>query len=214
MKKSAMVIMAIALGLSLSSCNNTAETKQGTEAAVKTCLFSYDNASSSVGFTAYKFLSKKGVGGVFKEINVQGMQENEDAQKVIESLSFEIPIASLDTKDAGRDAKINKFFFETIQTAKITGKVLKLDSSKGEASLSITMNGISKDVSGKYSLEDGHFVFNTDINVADWNALPGIEALNKECAALHTDKANGEKEPKLWSDVTISFETTLKKECK
>lgn len=211
MKKSAIIVMTAFIGWSFSSCNNTAKTDESSQEVVKTASYSYDNSTSVVGFTAYKFLSKKGVGGIFKEINVTGGAANSEPQKVIESLSFEIPIASIDTKDAGRDSKISTFFFGTINTEKITGKVVKLDASKGEATLSITMNGVAKDVVGKYTLEDTHFTFSADINVGEWNALSGIEALNKECKELHTDKANGEKESKLWPDVTITFETTLKK---
>lgn len=213
MKKNVIVLMTAFIGLTFSSCKNAATEDNKQEVKEEICTYSYDNSSSKVGFTAYKFLSKTGVGGAFNELTVTGGEANEDAQKVIESLGFEIPISSIDTKDAGRDAKISKFFFGTIKTDKITGKVIKLDASKGEATLSITMNGVSKEVTGKYTLAEADFSFEAEINVDNWNAQSGITALNNECKVLHTDVANGDKESKLWSDVTISFSTTLKKSC-
>lgn len=211
MKKSSKLLFVALLGLALTNCTNKSE--EANDVNTEVCTFSYDNSSSNVGFTSYKFLSKAGVGGAFNDFNVSGGEANEDAAKVIESLSFEIPISGLDTKDAGRDQNISTYFFGTINTNEITGKVVKLDAEKGEATLSITMNGISNDVVGKYTLIDTDFSFNAEINVNDWKAEQGIEALNEECKALHTDVANGDKVSKLWPDVSISFTTTLKKEC-
>ncbi len=216
MKKSSRLLFVALLGLAITSCSSKSEntTTDANEVKTEVCTYSYDNTSSKVEFSAYKFLRKAAVGGVFNDLNVTGGEASEDAAKVIKSLSFEIPISGIDTKDAGRDQKVSTLFFGTINTNEITGKVVKLDAAKGEATLSITMNGISNDVVGKYTLEDANFSFNAEINVNDWKAEKGIEVLNKECKELHTDVANGDKVSKLWPDVSIAFTTTLKKECK
>ncbi|HRO76340.1 MAG TPA: YceI family protein [Crocinitomicaceae bacterium] len=213
MKRNFKFLAVALLGLTIASCNTNNETTAN-EATVEKCVYSYDNTSSKVGFTAYKFLSKAGVGGAFNEINVTNANEDEDAIHVIEGLNFEIPIASLNTKDAGRDENISKFFFATINTDKILGKVIALNPN-GEAILEITLNGITNKVVGQYTFEeDVNFHFNAEIDVNEWNAEKGLTALNTQCKELHTDHANGDKESKLWSEVAIAFSTTLKKECK
>jgi hypothetical protein len=73
------------------------------------------------------------------------------------------------------------------------------------------MNKIKKDVVGEYTLEDANFSFTATIDVLDWKAGSAITALNTTCKDLHTG-ADGKS--KLWSEVDLSFTTTLKKECK
>lgn len=180
---------------------------------VKNCMYSYNAAKTELDWTAYKFLRKAGVGGTFKEMEVIGGDANADAQTLIESLSFSIPISSVETNDESRNKKIQEFFFGNLATPElISGKVAEL---KGDslAVLEITMNEITKNVEGKYTLDDNVFTYATEINVLDWNAKQGLDALNKECEGLHTDVENGDTESKLWPDVTISFKTTLDKSC-
>ena len=216
MRKNTKFLFVAIAGLMMSSCAGETEATDTADADVEKkeiCYYTYEAENSEIKFTAYKFLGKTGVGGTFTEINVKGGEQNEDASALIKGLSFEIPIASLNTKDEGRDVKINTFFFKEINTEVISGSVKSLDDKSGKATLAITMNEITKDVEGEYSLEDNKFSFDAEINVLDWEAGNGIDALNKECKDLHTDHASGDKESKLWPDVTISFSTELKKVC-
>lgn len=214
MRKNTKFLFVAIAGLMMSSCAGETETTDTADAeGNKICLYSYVAENSEMEFTAYKFLGKTGVGGTFTEINVKGGEKADDAKSLIEQLSFVIPITSLNTKDEGRDAKINHFFFGEINTEAISGRVKSLDDTSGKAILAITMNEITKDVEGEYSLEDTKFTFDAEINVLDWEAGNGIDALNKGCKELHTDFENGDKESKLWPDVTISFSTELKKVC-
>ncbi|HZH87442.1 MAG TPA: YceI family protein [Brumimicrobium sp.] len=216
MRKNTKFLFIALAGLMMSSCAGETETTDTAGADVEkeeTCFYTYEAASSEMAFTAYKFLGKTGVGGTFTEINVEGGEKNEDAKALIEGLSFNIPISSLSTKDESRDGKINTFFFNEINTEVISGEVKSLDDATGKATLAITMNAITKDVVGDYNLNDNAFSFNAEIDVLNWEAQAGIDALNKECKELHTDFANGDTESKLWSDVAISFSTELKKVC-
>lgn len=215
MRKNTKFLFVALAGLMMSSCAGETETTETAVADVEkteTCYYSYDAANSEMSFTAYKFLGKVGVGGTFTEINVEGGEKNEDAKALIEGLSFNIPISSISTKDVSRDGKINEFFFGGINTEVISGEVKSLDDS-GKAVLAITMNSITKDVEGAYTLNDNAFSFDAEIDVLNWDGQTGIDALNEECKELHTDFANGDTESKLWPDVTISFSTELKKEC-
>jgi len=206
----------ITIGLLFASCGEQSEdqaeqTQEKSE--IKNCLYSYNPATSELSWTAYKFLSKAGVGGSFTEVQVDSPASTGDAKSMIEALSFKIPIASTETNDAGRNKKIQEFFFGSLtSTELISGKVISLGDN-GKATLSITMNEITQEVEGDYTLEGGRFIYSTEIDVNDWNAEAGIAALNEECKDLHTDLENGDTESKLWSDVSISFSTTLTEVC-
>lgn len=208
------IVSLFTLGLLLASCGETEEASQIEEkVTVKNCLYSYNSAQSELTFTAYKFLSKVGVGGTFTTIEVDGPETAGDAKSLVEQLSFKIPIASLETNDPSRNKNIDSLFFGSLEnTNYITGKVVSLNDNN-KAILEITMNEITNEVEGTYSLLDNRFVFDTDIDVNNWEAQAGIEALNEECKDLHTDIQNGDTESKLWPDVTISFTTTIREVC-
>jgi hypothetical protein len=72
------------------------------------------------------------------------------------------------------------------------------------------MNDVTKKVPGTYMLEDGNFAFQATIDVADWNMIPGLNALNKVCRELHRGP---DKVSKLWSEVDLLFTTNLKADC-
>lgn len=206
MKKHILLSAALLTGL-LFSCGS--ETKKTKENSTEKCQYEVVNENSTLEWTAFKFTERKGVSGTFREINIDGMKSSEDPKTLIESLSFSIPTATVESANPERDGKISKQFFGTISTDKITGEVKSLGKD-GKAVISIKMNGISKDVTGEYTLNAGNFVFKASIDVADWNALPGITALNAICKDLHTGTDGVSK---LWSEVDLSFTTVLKKTC-
>lgn len=217
MKKNMKFLSVALVGLIMASCSGETKTSEAETNEVEskkpvTCMYSYSSENTELNFTAYKFLGKTGVGGTFTNVIVKG-EESQNAQEVIESLSFKIPISSISTKDEGRDAKIEEHFFGTINTSEITGEVVGLDSLTNTMQLKITMNEVSNDITAKYTLKDGVFTIDAEIDVNDWNGNPGIVALNEVCKELHTDVANGDTESKLWPDVSISFSTELKENC-
>lgn len=213
MNKYKFLIVAFAGLLAVSCANDTQEELVQEEIQTEeSCLYSYNSEESKIGFTAYKFLNRTGVGGGFNDFVITGGEESDNALDVIRSLSFEIPISGLDTKDKSRDGKITTFFFDEINTELISGKVVSIDDA-GNATIEITMNGITGNVDGKYTLEGEDFSFEAEIDVLNWDAQAGIDALNEECYELHIDFANGETESKLWSEVTLNFSTKLNKIC-
>lgn len=175
----------------------------------KKCQYSYNAGTTMLEWTAFKFTEKTAVKGTFSTINVSAGGVMDDAKELIESLSFSIQTSSVETQNPDRNAKIAKRFFGTIGTETISGEVKKL-SRNGKAVIAITMNKVTKEVEGEYLLEDGYFTWNATIDVTDWNAIPGIDALNAICKDLHTG-ADGKS--KLWSEVGLSFSTELEMEC-
>ena len=175
---------------------------------VENCTYTYDHSSSVLEWTAYKFTDKTEVKGTFTRITMKDGGAAQDPKRLIQSLSFTIPTSTIETQNPERDAKIAQFFFGTsIET--ITGNMGILNDD-GTVSIEITMNDVTKKVPGTYMLEDGNFAFQTTIDVADWNMIPGLNALNKVCRELHRGP---DKVSKLWSEVDLLFTTNLKADC-
>lgn len=184
--------------------------EEKTEDTASSCTYSYDEESSVLEWTAFKFSEKAPVKGTFNQMKIDALSGAETPKEMIESMSFSIETGTVETQNEERNGKIAKYYFETTNTPKITGKVKSL-SDNGKATVEITMNGKPVDVLGTYTLEGETFAFAATIDVAKWDALEGINTLNEICKDLHTG-ADGKS--KLWSEVDLSFSTTLKKECK
>lgn len=209
MKKQNLFFAIILLFIGLSSCGGDKTATEETSQPEKSCFYSYNSGSTVLEWTAFKFTEKTGVKGTFNKISIEGMEKSDDPKKLIESLTFSIETASVETQNEERNGKIAKLFFGTIGTPMITGKVKSLGVN-GKATIEIEMNKMKKDVVGKYTLEDGMFNFTATIDVMTWNAGNGINILNTACKDLHTG-ADGKS--KLWSEVDLSFTTELMSDC-
>lgn len=203
------------MALLLMSCGTEDSTTEISDKKkkVENCYYEYSPTDSKLDWTAFKFLRKAPVGGTFTTISVNGGDKSGDIEGLIENLSFSIPVSTIETKNSDRNKKIDSLFFGSMKMPEnITGEVIDLKDD-GKAVIAITMNDLTNEVSGDYTLEDATFTYKTTIDVLDWNASEGLTALNTACKDLHTDTENGDTESKLWSVVDIVFTTTLKKEC-
>lgn len=209
MKKFKNIALAFSAAILLASCADETTPTVETEDESPVCFYTYNSGTTTMEWTAFKFTEKAPVKGTFTEINVDGTLESDDPMMILSSLSFSIPTSSISSQNEDRDGKIVKHFFETIGTDKLTGKVVKLDDN-GEAILEVTMNKMAKEVKGKYTFTDGKFDFSATIDVATWDAIPGINALNAICKDLHTST---DGKSKLWSEIDLTFSTTLKSDC-
>jgi hypothetical protein len=196
------------LGVLIVSCSS--ENDSATKEKEQSCSFTYNHSASNLEWTAFKFNAKTPVKGTFNTVNIKGLNHSDDPKALIMSLSFSIPTNTVETQNPERNGKIVTYFFGKIATDSITGKVVDLKDN-GEAIVAITMNAIKKDVNGTYTLTDGKFSFSTTIDVLNWKAGTGIEALNTICKDLHTGEDGVSK---LWSEVDLKFTTSLIKECK
>jgi len=208
MKKIISITSIFALGLVFNACKGDAETEQTSEDAEKSCFYSYNEGTTTFEWTAFKTTDKVGVKGGFNEITVES-ESLEDPKKVLESITFSMKTSSVETNDESRNGKVAKFFFETIKTPTIEGKVKSIGNN-GKAIISVKMNGVEVDVKGDYTLTDGDFSFTSTVDVSSWNAMAGIKALNTECNDLHKGKDGVSK---LWSEVALSFTTSLSSDC-
>ncbi len=193
----------------LASCGGSTEPEKQDKEAEQTCLYRYVDNNSSINFTAFKFTDKTAVKGSFTAFEIEGLKKSDDPKKLIESLSFSIPVTNASTDNEERDGKIQTSFFQTFKTEKITGKVKSLGEN-GDASVLIKMNAIEKEVMGKYTLNEGMFNFKATIDLNDWNGQEAIKALNTKCKDLHTGP---DGKSMLWSEVEIEFATQLLNDC-
>tara|TARA_B110000305_G_scaffold56384_1_gene62284 strand:+ start:1378 stop:2034 length:657 start_codon:yes stop_codon:yes gene_type:complete len=208
MKKNNFLFASIILAAIISACSSNPEVNPKEETEAQVCMFNYDEGTTEFEFTAYKTNAKKGVTGGFNEIEVTFDASN-DVKETLESIKFSINTMSVETNDEGRNEKIAKHFFKTINTEVIEGSIKSLGDD-GTATIEVSMNGISIDVEGEYTLNGQAFKFESVIDVASWNGMPGIEALNSECDELHKGEDGVSK---LWSEVKLSLKTKLKKNC-
>jgi polyisoprenoid-binding protein YceI len=165
--------------------------------------FELDKKSVSINWSAYKFLSKVGVGGTFKKAEFTS-KKDESIDKVVSSAKFNIDASSVFTKDAGRDVKIVKFFFSTLEGgSKISGVVKS--ANKKSLVASITMNGKTLDIPMDVEIKGLNFSAKGVIDVFDFAMNDELSALNKACYDLHQGKT--------WSDVSIGIDAKFTK-CK
>jgi hypothetical protein len=190
--------------------DETAEGKGAPAEKAEVCTYSYDNASTMVQWTAYKFTEKAAVQGKFDSVLVSGTTASEDPLKVIEGAAFEIKTASLQTNDAEKNGNIiSAFFGKMLNTASITGTVKTIGD--GKATIAVKMNDVEKDVEGTVTWEEDKIGFNAEINLDDWKGQDAIKSLNEKCKKNHTGT---DGKLLVWPTITLFVQTTLKKECK
>ena len=210
MKTRILVLSSLLLVLGMSSCSNGKEETTDEKSEKDICLYSYNEGSTNFEWVAYKTTAKKGVAGTFTDI-VMDFEPSESPIEVIKSMAFTMKTASTETNDEGRNAKIVEHFFERLNTKEIYGKVTGVNEKEGTATVMISMHGISYDIEGEYTLTEDHvFSFNSSIDVTWWNGMAGIDKLNEVCGPLH---AGEDGISKLWSEVGVSFSTTLQSDC-
>ncbi|WBX74278.1 YceI family protein [Tenacibaculum pacificus] len=179
--------------------------KKETKVAIK-ANFSVQNADNKINWTAYKTTEKKPVNGRFEKITITSNGEGKTIKEAINNTEFSIPVSSIFTKDSGRDFKIKKFFFGIMDNTKLlSGKLVLENDSIGYSN--ITMNGVTKKLPFKYTVNDKVFNLKTTLKISDWNAEKALASLNEVCKDLHKG-ADGVS--KTWNEVAINITSTFK----
>lgn len=205
--KKVLFYSLISLFISLNSCKK--EKAESTEKKEISSHYIVDAKNSTVNWTAYKTSDKVPVKGVFTEVNIIKSADAHNQIDVLNGLEFEIPVTSIFSKDTIRDGKLNKFFFEAMKnTLKLKGTFSIEEDGKGK--ISLTMNGLTKDLSIDYSIQGENIEINAIMNVDTWEAQAALTTLNKACNELHSG-ADGVS--KTWNEVAINaqIKTVLKK---
>ncbi len=189
------IAFLLALALSFSACKNK---EQGSEEARDTgetteqssCIWAYDDAASAeVHWTVYKTTARVPVNGQFKEVKIVTGPPKKSLVEYLKSVKFDIPVAGTITGDAARDAKIIKFFFEAMsETDRIIGSAQKIegDDNSGKITFTVTMNGLTKEVSMPYNFDNGKLMMKGSLNLDDWSTQAAMKTLNEACKEKHT----------------------------
>jgi hypothetical protein len=210
MKNTLVLLVSASIFFGFTSCkSDSTEKREKLEPPTQACFYSYNEGATKFQWTAFKTTEKVGVSGTFNKIKVKS-DASDDPMVALKSMSFKMKTPSVETNNEGRNEKIVKHFFETINTPVITGKVLSINEKTGECTIEVVMNSIAVEVPGDYSFVDNTFTFESFVDVASWDALSGITALNTVCKDLHTG-ADGISQ--LWPEVQLSFKTKLKSDC-
>ncbi len=206
-----LMLATATLGL-LWSCGGAAEeadTNNDEENNAPSCFYKYNSESTSLEWTAFKFTDKAPVKGTFTEMDITGTLESDDPVALLSSLNFTIATQSVETQNTDRNGKIVEHFFQTLETDALTGKMLEMNED-GTATIEVNMHNMSGKVAGTYTWENNVFTFKGTMDVANWDGMAGIDALNEVCKDLHTGEDGVSK---LWSTLDLMFSTTLQSDC-
>ena len=164
-----------------------------------------------VTFKAFKTPLKLGVGGHFSAVNYQSsVKTATDLNTLLAGSTVAIEVASVDSKNKGRDVKLLNDFFKQMAGPNIKAKIVSLVKDKdarktGMATVSVTMNGVTREVPMKYSFSSGKLSANGVIDILDFKADKALKAINTACYDLHQGKT--------WSDVNIGFSMDIAASC-
>ena len=175
------------------------------------CSFAYDTPATKLQWTAYKFTERAGVSGTFKTFEVKNTNDaTKDPVVVFQNASISIDTASVDSNNPDRDKKIaTQFFGKLKDNGVITGQIAAVEGNK--AKLRLKLNGIEREIEGEISRNgDLQLALSGKIDLGEFRALSAVDALNKVCYDLHKGK---DGKSKLWPDVQIKIETTVKAIC-
>lgn len=178
-------------------------------AAVEESNYSYDSTTTKVKWIAYKFTGKTPVEGSFENIIVTGTNSGTSAIDVLQGAEFIITVGSLQTGDEAKNKNIVDGFFANItsQTAvNIFGKVTEIT----ESSVTVLLNFVvEKEIKLECKWEGEKITATGTLSLEEFDAMGAVEKLNKKCKKNHTGE---DGVTKVWPEVTVMVETTLKKE--
>ena len=205
MKKIIYTVAICFIATQFTACKK--ETKKEIETVTeKKAAYVLQDADNVISWTAYKTTDKVPVKGMFKKVTITKNGEGNTAKEAINNSSFSIPVSSVFTKDTSRDFKIKKFFFGIMdKTELLSGKLIIENDSIGYSD--ITMNGITKKLPFKYTLNGNTFSLTGNLKISDWNGEKALASLNDACKDLHKG-ADGVT--KTWDDVAINITSTFK----
>ena len=209
MKKIIYSLFVFAAIGSFVSCKSEAkkETTENKEVKiVQKAAFTLQDADNAVNWTAYKTTEKLPVNGHFTKVTITANGEGKTIKEAVNNTEFSIPVSSVFTKDTSRDFKIKKFFFGMMDKTKLlSGKLVLENDSIGYSD--ITMNGVTKKLAFKYSINGKIFNLTGNLKITNWGAEKALTSLNDACKDLHKG-ADGVS--KTWDDVAINITSTFK----
>ena len=166
----------------------------------------------NVRWDAYKTDSRITVHGKFLDVQYAPKAlEGKNFRELLVGSKVSMTSSNIDTEIISRDETIVEFFFKKLSTTKIEGIItdIKADDQHmkgkpktGVVTVEITMNGKTVTTAMNYNYFKEDFSATGSINLADFSALDALASIDKSCHDLYKGK--------IWSDVTIKFNTRIK----
>ncbi|SFU65009.1 YceI-like domain-containing protein [Pustulibacterium marinum] len=197
MKKAYLALSAIALSFFTFSCDtNTKKDEKSEPKMEESTTQEVEIDSVTLGWTGYKTTDKTPVKGVFKKVNIGGIHEDATSpEAALDGAVVDIKVSSLFSGNEERDPKLIDIFFGTMEnTSMLTGT---LHLTGDQKTISVKMNGTTKEVPVETNFSDNTFTVMGDLDVTDFGATAAVEALSKACFDLHKG-ADGVS--KTWSE--------------
>jgi hypothetical protein len=159
----------------------------------------------NVSWTAFKTPMKKGVGGTFTSVAYKGPDKGTSLTEALKGATVTIKTATVDSGNAGRDAKLVSFFFNRMQGQTLSAKIVDLDETMKIVLVHVVMNGKGVNVPMAYTYNEGIFSAKGVLDLGDFDALGALHSINKACYEMH--------EGKTWQDVDIGFSMKIEGQC-
>jgi hypothetical protein len=197
----------------LSGCAGDSSTETGTAETAKEEApiprYQIDTEAVTVKWTAFKFTERAGVGGTVEGVSVSFGEPSKNPAEVLGGIKVFIPAKGVNSQNPDRDEKIKSKVFGTLNSDGINAKVLSVSGNDREGTIDVAVkfNGIEKIKTFNYKVEGAEITATANFDFSEWNALAGLEALNKVCYDLHKGLDGVSK---LWPDVDIEIKAVLK----
>jgi len=201
------LFILLSISIVLGACGK--KTSDSDQQAESTPQYKLNLHNANLQWEAYKFTERKGVKGSFDSIVYEQAVDTGSMEELISGLGFEIHTASVNSGDEIRDPKIITHFFGSMLSSEVIhGKISSFEmTSDFEAAVNvdITMNDKTVSVPSTIQFLDAVVQLKTVIDLAQWEAAPAVDSLNRVCEDLHK---GSDGLSKLWPDVAITVNTT------
>ncbi|MEZ4287168.1 MAG: YceI family protein [Polyangiales bacterium] len=206
-----IVVCAVALAAVL-GCKRENPIEQAAPSSTEaktSCSYTYDSAQTKLTWTAYKLTERVGVSGTFNKITAQGAKPAATPVGVFPGLTFLIDTSSVNSDNPERDPKLVASFFGKLPEGEsISGTVKSIEDKKAVVDLSL--GGVQKEVPFEVVVDGSTLTATASIDLNDFQGQAAVDSLNAACKELHTGTDGASK---LWPDVGLKIESTLKKTC-
>jgi len=196
MKKTALLVIIIALAFNLDSCKKKPAKK---EAPVKE--YTIDASKTEINWTAFKTTAKAPVKGKFTQLDIKKSVSGTTVSKALNGIEFSIPVSSIFSNNPDRDTKLKTLFFGVMKNATLLSGTIHVENET-TGFVDFSMNGVIEKLPFTYTVNGTNVAIKAVMNTDTWQAQAAIASLNKACFELHKG-ADGVS--KTWSDVAIDI---------
>jgi len=196
MKKAILILLAV---VNLTACKKTTEKKE--KAVEISTMYQLDAENIFVNWIGYKFTSKSGVKGRFKEVTISNNSKAESIDKALTGVEVSIPVSSIFSNNEIRDNKLKSLFFGFMDhTELLSAKIISVQDNSGV--MEFTMNNETHNLPFTLIKQGNIAYLKTTIDILKWNAQKALSSLHTACELLHTGEDGISK---TWNTVDVNI---------